>query len=98
MKVRKNAKKLKIQIVKDKKHINIPAMPFWLINFIISIVFGLAKITLRFLDEKDQEFNILNHINSNDIKSLIRELKKYEPFDLVSIENSDKTKVKISTL
>jgi hypothetical protein len=98
MKVRKKAKKLKIQIVKDKKHINIPAMPFWLINFIISIVFGLAKITLRFLDEKDQEFNILNHINSNDIKSLIRELKKYEPFDLVNIENSDKTKVKISTL
>ena len=98
MKRKKKATKLKIQVVEDGKHINIPAMPFWLINFIINIIIGLAKITLRFLNEKDEEFHILNRINSNDIKSLIREIRKYKPFDLLDIEYSDKIKVKISTL
>ncbi|MFS8542009.1 MAG: hypothetical protein LOD89_07960 [Tissierellales bacterium] len=98
MKRKKKATKLKIQVVEDGKHINIPAMPFWLINFIINIIIGLAKITLIFLNEKDEEFHILNRINSNDIKSLIREIRKYKPFDLLDIEYSDKIKVKISTL
>jgi len=96
--MKNKAKKLKIQVVDDGKYINIPAIPFWLINFIISIFFGLGKIALKFHDENDEVYGILKNISSKDIKSIIKELKQCDPFDLVDIEDSGNTKIKISIL
>ena len=96
--MKNKATKLKIQIVDDERSINLPSIPFWLINFIISITFGLAKITLRFHKENKSKYGILNSVDSKDIKYIINEFRKYEPFILVDVEDSDKTKVKISTI
>jgi len=95
----KKATKLKITIVDDEKKINLPGIPFWLIEFLIDLGFGLSSIALKFIKEIDEDTKkILDSIDRKDIKQMIKELKKYGPFELVNIREGDKTYVHISIL
>ena len=95
----KKATKLKITIVDDGKRINLPGIPFWLIEFLIDLGFGISSIAMKFVKEIDEDAKrILDSIDRKDIKLLIKELKKYGPFDLVNIREGDKTYVHISIL
>lgn len=95
----KRATKLKISIVDEGKHINIPGIPFWLISFLVDLGLGLSSIVLKFIKDIDEDTKmILNSIDRKDIKLLIRELKNYGPFDLVDISEGDGTEVRISIL
>lgn len=95
----KKATKLKITIIDDGKKINLPGIPFWLIEFLIDLGFGIGSIAMRFIKEIDEDAKkILDSIDKKDIKQLIKELKKHGPFDLVNIREGDKTYVHISIL
>ena len=97
--VRGKASKLKITVVdkKENQSIRIPAIPFWLLSSLGSIGLGIGSIALRFsknLDEYSKE--ALKAINSKDLRKILKEIKKYGPFDLVDVDDGDGTIVKIS--
>jgi hypothetical protein len=97
--VRRKASKLKIIVVdkKENQSIRIPAIPFWLLSFLGSMGLGIGSIALRFsknLDEYPKE--ALKAINSKDLRKILKEIKKYGPFDLVDVDDGDGTIVKIS--
>lgn len=99
--VRGKASKLKITVVdkKENQSIRIPAIPFWLLSSLGSIGLGIGSIALRFsknLDEYSKE--ALKSINSRDLRKILKEIKKYGPFDLVDVDDGDGTIVKISVL
>lgn len=95
----RKARKIKISIVDEGKHINIPGIPFWLINFLVDLGLGLGSIAIKFAKDIDEDAKkILNAIDRKDIKLLIRELKNNGPFDLVKVSEGHGTKVKISIL
>lgn len=95
----RGARRIKISIIDQGKAINIPAIPFWLINFLVDLGFGIASITLKFVKSIDEDVKkALSLIDRRDLKLLIKELKKYGLFDLVDISEGDRTRVKISIL
>lgn len=99
-KVRK-ASKLKITIIDkaENQNIRIPAIPFWLLDLLISLGMGLGSIALRFVDSIDEETRkILETIDSKDLKKLSAELKRHGPFDMVDIKEGDNTEIKIRIL
>src|SRR5699024_9118761 len=82
--VRKKASRLKVIVVDEDRSIRIPAISFWLINFLIDIGLGLSSIALRFVKDLDEDAKkILNSIDSRDLKQIFKELKNHGPFDLV---------------
>lgn len=92
-------RKLKISIIDEGNHIRIPGIPFWLINFLVDIGFGIGSIALKFGKDLDEDaVRILDSIDRKDIKSILDELKRYGPFDLVNVKGGDKTSVRISIL
>lgn len=96
---KRKASKIKIYIIDEDKNIKLPAIPFWLLDFFISIGLGLGSIALKFVNDIDEETkSILESINSEDLRKIFNELKKYGPFDMVDIEDGDNTIVKISIL
>ena len=97
--VRKKASRLKVIVVDEDQSIRIPAISFWLINFLIDIGLGLSSIALRFVKDLDEDAKkILNSIDSRDLKQIFKELKNHGPFDLVDIQDENDTEVKISIL
>lgn len=95
----KKATKLKIIIKNEGNSINIPGIPFWLINILADLGFGLSSIALKFADDLDEKTKrILDSIKSEDIKLIINELRDYGSFDLVDIVVGNETEVKISIL
>lgn len=97
--VRKKASRLKVIVVDEDRSIRIPAISFWLINFLIDIGLGLSSIALRFVKDLDEDAKkILNSIDSRDLKQIFKELKNHGPFDLVDIQDENDTEVKISIL
>jgi len=95
----KRAKKIKISITDKEKHINIPAIPFCIISFLVDLGFGIGAIAVKFMKDMDEDLKeALNLIDKRDIKLLINELKKYGPFDLVNISEGNRTRVRISIL
>lgn len=95
----RNARKIKIHIVDKDTNIRIPGIPFWLINSMISLGFGLGNLVSRFSKDIDEDLKaILDNINSRDVKRIINELKKHGPYDLVDIEDGEDTKVLIKII
>lgn len=96
---KKKATKLKILIVAEDKKISIPSIPFWFINLLINLGFGILSIALKYIQDIDEDTKkIIKSIDKKDIKEIIKELKKCGPTDLVKVEEGDGTKVKISIL
>ncbi|QQY79787.1 hypothetical protein EDD65_10717 [Keratinibaculum paraultunense] len=96
---KRKASKIKIYITDEDKNIKLPAIPFWLLDLFISLGLGLGSIALKFVNDIDEETkSILESINSEDLRKIFNELKKYGPFDMVDIEDGDNTIVKISIL
>jgi hypothetical protein len=104
---RKKASRLKIIVVdKDEnKSIKIPAIPFWLLDFLLSTSFGICSIVSRFsnrLDLDEDTKTSLELINnkdlSKDLKMIFKEMRQYGTFNLVDIKDGDGTIVKISVL
>ncbi|MBU5456138.1 hypothetical protein [Caproiciproducens sp. MSJ-32] len=96
---KRKASKIKIYITDEDKNIKLPAIPFWLLDLFISLGLGLGSIALKFVNDIDEETkSILESINSEDLRKIFNELKKYGPFDMVDIEDGDSTKIKISVL
>jgi len=83
------AKKIKIRIQTEDKHINLPKMR--LTHLVWMVRFGLW--TTRFNDSVDQETRESIRTNRKEIikiiKVLIKELKPMEPFTLVEVESKD---------
>jgi hypothetical protein len=83
------AKKIKIRIQTENKHINLPKMRLshlvWLVRF------GLW--TTRFNDSVDKETRASIKANRKEvikiIKMVIKELKPVKPFTLVEVESKD---------
>lgn len=97
----RKASKIKIIIMNENegKNIRIPSIPFWLINSFISLGLGLGSIAAKFVDSIDEEVReILEVVNSKDLKDLIQELRKYGPFDMINIEEGNNTKIQIRVL
>ncbi len=84
------AKKIKISIKEESKHINLPALPIGLVFIAINLMLKHKKIKQAWtehLDEKDVR-NILRKIKS--------ELKSCEPFTLINVDSKDaKVEIKI---
>ena len=96
---RKKATKLKILITDEDKKISIPSIPFWLINLLIALGFGITSIAFKYGKDIDENTKkILKSIDRKDIKEIIKELKKCGPTDLVKVEEGNETIVKISIL
>jgi hypothetical protein len=97
-KVRK-AHKIKIHVIDEDTNIKIPGIPFWLINSMISLGFGLGNIASKFSENIDEDLKmVLDNINSRDVKKIINELKKHGSYNLVDIEDGENTKVLIKIL
>jgi hypothetical protein len=83
------AKKIKIRIQTENKHINLPKMRLshlvWLVRF------GLW--TTRYNDSVDEETRASIKANRKEIikiiKMVIKELKPVKPFTLVEVESKD---------
>jgi hypothetical protein len=74
-------------------------MPFWLLDFLISLVFGICSTASKFSNGLDEDLKmVLESIDSKDLKMIFKELKQYGTFDLVDINDGDETLVKISVL
>ncbi len=96
---KRKASKIKIMVIDEEQNIRLPAIPFWLLDLFISLGLGLGSIALKFVNDIDEETkSILESINSEDLRKIFNELKKYGPFDMVDIEDGDNTIVKISIL
>lgn len=96
---KRKASKIKIMVIDEEQNIRLPAIPFWLLDLFISLGLGLGSIALKFVNDIDEETkSILESINSEDLRKIFNELKKYGPFDMVDIEDGDSTKIKISVL
>ncbi|NMB07424.1 MAG: hypothetical protein GX981_03410 [Tissierellia bacterium] len=94
-------RKIKIHIVdkSEDTNIKIPAIPFWLINFLISLGLGLGSIAARFVDDIDEDLKmILEIIDSKDLKIITNELRKHGPFNMVEIKEGDNTEINIRIL
>ena len=93
------ARKIKIKIndPKNNTKLNLPAMPFWLINTIFSIGISTKKFWI-----KDNNMDFCNNIDSTDLKFFLREikyeLKNYESFNLVHISNNDGSLINITVI
>jgi hypothetical protein len=97
----KTASKIKITVVDKNNNYNLrlPAIPLWLLSFLGSIGMRFKSIALKNSDNLDQySKKFLEELNSKDVKKLIKELKRYGPFDLIDVSTGDGTIVKISIL
>lgn len=95
----RKAHKIKIYVIDEDTNIKIPGIPFWLINSMISLGFGLGSIASRFSESIDEDLKmVLDNINSRDVKKIINELKKHGSYNLVDIEDGENTKVLIKVL
>ncbi|QIB27892.1 DUF2089 domain-containing protein [Caloranaerobacter azorensis] len=100
-KPKKRASKIKITIIDEEKHkINIPAMPFWIVQLLSKAGLKLTIITSKYSKHLDN--NTLKYIETLkdiDLNEIFKVLKMHEPFDLVNIEDgTDGSKIKIITL
>lgn len=94
----KKAKKIKIHIVNhlEGTKIKIPGIPFWLVNSMVSLGFGLLGIVEKYVNNIDEEVKlILENIDREDLKEIINELKKHGPFKMVEIKEGENTEVNI---
>lgn len=96
------ARKIKIRI-RDKNegvNIRIPAIPFWFINSMVSLGFGLGSIVARYSQDEDMEElrMVLDSISSRDIKAIINELRNHGPFNMVDIGDGNDNEVSIKVL
>ncbi len=97
------AKKLKIYIKSPDFSYPIPALRFWTIRWVFKLIIKCYKLKFRNqqLPSSNGYENILKNITNEDIDEIIDELEKYEPYELVDIENYDengKVIVKVYTL
>ena len=97
------AKKLKIYIKSPDFSYPIPALRFRTIRWISKLIIKFYKLKFRNqqLPPSTGYENILKNITNEDIDEIIDKLEKYEPFELVDIENYDengKVIVKVYTL
>lgn len=95
----RKASKIKIHVVDKDTNIRIPGIPFWLINSMISLGFGLGNLVSRFSTDIDEDLKvILDNISSKDVKMIINELKKHGPYNLVDIKDGEDTKILIKIM
>lgn len=96
------ATKIKIHIRDKSEGVNmrIPAIPFWFINSMVSLGFGLGSIVARYSNNENMEEMkmILDNISSRDIKAIINELRNYGPFNMVEIQDGSDNEVSIKVL
>ena len=93
--------KLKITIYSknDNKTIKIPSIPFWMITSLGNVGLNIAKFIATRSNTIDLETKkYLSILDDFDLKEIFTELRNYEPFDLVNIEEKDGDMVRISVL
>ena len=95
----KKGTKLKINVISGNQSIKIPSIPFWLIDFFISMGLSFGAIALKFVKDLDEDTKeILNSIDIKDFKLIFKELKQCGPFELVDVDDERGALVKISIL
>ena len=93
--------KLKITIYSkdDNRTIRIPSIPFWLITSLGNAGLNIAKFIATRSNTIDLETKkYLSILDDFDLREIFRELRNHEPFDLVSVDEKDGDKVRISVL
>ncbi len=95
------ASRIKIKVVDNENNfkLRLPAIPFWLITSLSSLVLRFKPIIINNVANLDEEGKFfLEQMDRKVIKELINELKRNGRFDLVDVSTGNGTMVKISIL